>query len=103
MQSASPGPDPPTHVAISLSASLPIWILPPGQVTETSFSPGAHVSSHRVSHAGAVSECSVAMPGGPGGPTGPTGPAGPMLPDAPAGPGGPTGPGRASLPCGPGG
>jgi hypothetical protein len=106
MQRASPGPDPPTQVAVSLSASLLIWSLPSGQVTETSFSPGEQVSSHLVSQAGAVSTCRAAVAAVPGGPTGPAGPAGPTPPDAPAGPGGPAGPAgprRPWFPCGPGG
>jgi hypothetical protein len=48
MHSASAGPDELLHVAVSLSAVLPIQIVPPGQVTETSFSPAAHKSTHLV-------------------------------------------------------
>src|SRR5579863_7175480 len=98
MHNASAGPDPPTQVAVALSASLPMWILPPGQVTETTFSPCAQVSSHRVSQAGAVSACRPAVPGAPAGPSEPAGPAGPTPPAAPAGPGGPATPGGPGRP-----
>jgi MFS family permease len=106
LQSASAGPGELLHVAISLSASLPIQIVPPGQVTETSFSPAAHKSSHWVSHAVSVIACKSAVPAGPGGPSGPGGPVGPTPPAAPAGPGGPampTAPASPFSPCGPGG
>ncbi len=83
----------------------------PGQVTETSFSPGSQASSHRFAgpHVSRLSTCKPLDPGrprgpagpddpvGPGGPGGPGGPAGPRRP---AGPGGPTSP---FSPCGPGG
>ena len=36
------------HEAELNSAIASIWILPPGQVTETSFSPGLQMSSHLV-------------------------------------------------------
>ena len=93
-------------MAVSDSAVLPIQIVPPGQVTETSCSPALHKSSHLVSHAASLSACKPAVPAGPGGPAGPAGPAGPTPPPAPAGPGGPAmpaGPGRPLSPCGPGG
>jgi hypothetical protein len=67
-------------VAVSLSAVLPIQIVPPGQVTETSFSPALHKSSHLVSHAASLRACKPALPAGPGGPSGPAGPAGPTPP-----------------------
>ena len=54
-----------------------IWILPPGQVTETSFSPGLQMSSHLVLHAGWKSACRLVVPAGLAGPGGPGGPAGP--------------------------
>ena len=106
MHSASAGPDELLHVAVSLSAVLPIQIVPPGQVTETSFSPAAHKSTHLVSHAVSLRACKPALPAGPGGPSGPAGPAGPTPPPAPAGPGKPAtpaAPGRPFSPCGPGG
>jgi hypothetical protein len=106
MQSASAGPGELLHVAVSLSAVLPIQIVPPGQITETSFSPALHKSSHLVSHAASLRACKPALPAGPGGPSGPAGPAGPTPPPAPAGPGGPatpTAPARPFSPCGPGG
>src|SRR5437868_6825605 len=65
IQSASAGPGELLHVAVSLSAVLPIQIVPPGQVTETSFSPALHKSSHLVSHAVSVSACKPAVPAGP--------------------------------------
>jgi len=102
-QSASAGPGELLQVAISLAASLPRKIVPPGQVTETSFSPALHNSSHLVSHAVWVSACRPAVPAGPGGPSGPGGPAGPTPPPAPEGPVTPAGPGRPRSPCGPGG
>ena len=91
-------------MAVSDSAVLPIQIVPPGQVTETSCSPALHKSSHLVSHAASLRACKPAVPAGPGGPAGPAGPAGPTPPPAPAGPGGPatpTAPGRPLSPCGP--
>ena len=39
-------PDPLMHDAELDWAIASIWILPPGQVTETSFSPGLQMSSH---------------------------------------------------------
>jgi len=65
-QSASAGPGELLHVAISLSAVLPIQMVPPGQVTETSFSPALHKSSHLLSHAVSLSACRPAVPAGPG-------------------------------------
>ena len=106
MHSASAGPDELLHVAVSLSAVLPIQIVPPGQVTETSFSPAAHKSTHLVSHAVSLTACKPALPAGPGGPSGPACPAGPTPPPAPAGPGKPAtpaAPGGPFSPCGPGG
>ena len=106
MHSASAGPDELLHVAVSLSAVLPIQIVPPGQVTETSFSPAAHKSTHLVSHAVSLRACKPALPAGPGGPSGPAGPSGPTPPPAPAGPGKPAtpaAPGKPFSPCGPGG
>ena len=47
--------------------------VPPGQVTETSLSPGLQMSSHLVSQAGWLSACSPDVPAraaGPGGPGG---------------------------------
>lgn len=105
MQSASAGPGELLQVPISLAASLPIQIVPPGQVTETSVSPALHNSSHLVSHAVSRTACSPAVPAGPGGPAGPAGPAGPTPPPAPDGPGCPAmpaAPGGPLSPCGPG-
>jgi hypothetical protein len=74
-------------------------MVPPGQVTETSFSPGLQMSSHLVSHAGALSACRPVVPAGPAGPGGPGGPAGPT-PPGPRGPRGPGGPGGPATPAG---
>ena len=104
MHSASAGPGELLHVAVSLSAVRPIQIVPPGQVTETIFSPAAHSSTHLVSQPASVSTCRPAVPAGPGGPTGPAGPAGPTPPPAPAGPGRPATPAAPAAPfspCGP--
>ena len=65
------------HDAELDSAIASIWILPPGQVTETSFSPGLQMSSHLVLHAGWKSACRLVVPAGLAGPGGPGGPAGP--------------------------
>ena len=88
------------HEAELDSAIASIWILPPGQVTETSFSPGLQMSSHLVLHAGWKSACRLVVPAGPAGPGGPGGPSGPTPPPAPSGPRRPGGPGG---PAGPGG
>jgi hypothetical protein len=81
------------HDAELDSAIASIWIFPPGQVTETSFSPGPQMSSHLVLHAGWKSACRLCTPAGPAGPGGPGGPSGPTPPPAPLGPAGPAGPG----------
>jgi hypothetical protein len=106
MQSASAGPGELLQVAVSLSAVLPIQIVPPGQVTDTIFSPAAHNSTHLVSQAASLRACKPAAPAGPGGPSEPAGPAGPTPPAAPAGPARPAtpaAPGVPFSPCGPGG
>ena len=89
------------HEAELDSAIASIWILPPGQVTETSFSPGLQMSSHLVLHAGWKSACRLVVPAGPADPGGPGGPSGPTPPPAPSGPRRPGGPGGPARPGGP--
>ena len=103
MQSASAGPCELLHVAVSVSAVRPIQIVPPGQVTDTIFSPAVHNSTHLVSQPASLRACKPAVPAGPCGPSEPAGPAGPTPPAAPAGPAMPAAPGVPFSPCGPGG
>ena len=102
MHNASAGPD---HVdarrRVRVGNFFDVNGVPPGQVTETSFSPGLQMSSHSVSHAGWLSACSPVVPARPAGPSGPAGPAGPTPPPAPLGPDGPGGPGGPATPAGP--
>jgi hypothetical protein len=100
-QSASAGPGEPLQVAASLLPIFLIWIAPPGQVTETSFSSVLQMSSHLVSQAGWLSARNDAGPGGPGGPAGPAGPVVPTAPVGPSAPGRPAVPGTPGRPCGP--
>ena len=124
MHSASAGPGVLLQVAVSTSVLRLRLMFAPGQVTETSFSPGLQASSHRFAgpHVSRLSTCrpldperprgpagpddpiGPGGPGGPGGPAGPrrpAGPGGPTSPFSPCGPGGPAGPWGPGGPCGP--
>lgn len=97
MHSAKTGPGVLLQAADSTPADLEITIVAPGQVTETSLSPGLQVRSQLLLGAQLSwwTKCSPLEPGGPGGPAGPAGPV------APGGPGGPCGPASPCCPPGP--
>jgi len=110
MHKASAGPAAPPQVADSAAPPLVMVIVPPGQVTDTIFSPGLQARLHCEWHGSAVSGRSAIKPGepaGPGAPAAPGEPAGPAAPAAPGapfspwGPGGPAGPRGPAGPCGP--
>jgi hypothetical protein len=97
MHSARAGPGVLLQAAASTPPDLEITIVAPGQVTETSLSPGLQVRSQLLLGAQLSwwTKCSPVEPGGPGGPAGPAGPV------APGGPGGPCGPASPCCPAGP--
>jgi hypothetical protein len=92
MHKASAGPDVPPQVADSAAPPLVIVIVPPGQVTDTIFSPGLQARLHSEWHDPALSGRSAIKPGGPAGPGAPDGPGEPAGPVAPAAPGAPFSP-----------
>jgi hypothetical protein len=96
MHRANAGPPVPLQDALSPSAVLVMAMVPPGQVAETSFSPGLQASSHELlaPQVSSRSACRFATPAGPVGPASPFAPAGPGGPAAPCGPAGPCGPSK---------
>ena len=83
-----------------MSAFLEMAMVPPGQVTEISFSPGLQARSQLPlwPQPGWRSACRPLEPAAPGGPEGPIGPVSPLTPCGPCGPASPCGP---AGPCGP--
>jgi len=100
MHSAKAGPGVLLQAADSTPAALEITTVAPGQVTETSRSPGAQVRSQLLLGA-QLSWCTKCSPVEPAGPGGPGGPAGPATPGGPGGPWGPASPCCPAGPCGP--
>src|SRR5580700_6850426 len=94
MHSAKAGPVALEQVAASMSAFLLMAMVPPGQVTEISFSPGLQVRSQLLAwpQPGWRSACRPLVPEAPGGPAGPIGPVSPLTPCGPCGPASPCGP-----------
>ena len=76
MHSASAGPGVLLQAAVSTSVLRLRLMFAPGQVTETSFSPGLQASSHRFAgpHVSRLSTCKPLDPGRPRGPAGPDDP-----------------------------
>src|SRR5580658_7698959 len=100
MHSARAGPVALEQVAASMSAFLVMAMVPPGQVTEISFSPGLQARSQLLLWPQPPwrSACRPLDPAAPGGPGGPIGPVSPLTPCGPCGPASPWAPGD---PCGP--
>src|SRR5580692_2087794 len=100
MHSAKAGPVALEQVAASMSPFLVMAMVPPGQVTEISFSPGLQERSQLLfwPQPSWRSACKPLEPGAPGAPAGPIGPVSPLTPCGPCGPASPCGPGG---PCGP--
>jgi hypothetical protein len=100
MHSARAGPVALEQVAASMPPFLVMAMVPPGQVTEISFSSGLQVRSQLLlwPQPSWRSACRPLEPGAPGCPAGPIGPASPLTPCGPCGPASPCGPGG---PCAP--
>src|SRR5580692_8263239 len=100
MHSAKAGPVALEQVAASMPPFLVMAMVPPGQVTEISFSPGLQERSQLLlwPQPSWRSACRPLEPGAPGAPAGPIGPVSPLTPCGPCGPASPCGPGG---PCGP--